>query len=98
MRALSQRPTSLSWGEGIKRGLGGGIKQLKRGPRVEGANDLRSPHPATLIFPSRWSLSNLTSASTISLTRSTNLVLGSQPNRRLALLESPINRSTSAGR
>src|SRR6266487_2320536 len=30
-------PTSRSWGEGIDRGLGRGIKQLKRGPRVEGA-------------------------------------------------------------
>src|SRR5207249_12212622 len=44
------------------------------------------PYPATLILPSRWSLSSLTSASTISLTRSANFVFGAQPNWRLAFL------------
>src|SRR5207248_1300584 len=52
------------------------------------------PQAVTRMRPSRWSASNWISASTISLTNWSNLVLASQPRRRLALLQSPIKRST----
>ena len=54
--------------------------------------------PLTLVWPWRCRRSNSMSASTISLTRSANRVLGSQPSCRRALLLSPMSKSTSAGR
>src|SRR5690242_2056630 len=50
--------------------------------------DERVPHrqEVTRIRPSRWSFSSFRSASTISLTKSLNFVLGSQPSFFFALL------------
>src|SRR5438477_5644447 len=61
-----------------------------------GATTVHSPHPQNSFRFGRPSAAM--SASTMSRTNSLNFTFGSQFRSRLALLASPTNRSTSAGR
>src|SRR5687768_15899723 len=72
---------------------------------VENRRELRVPACSALIdgmiklaHRFRVSSSSARSASTMSLTRSLNVVVGFQPSRSRALLASPMSRSTSVGR